>query len=851
MKVNFVRKHFRFARTLVLVVVFLAMCLGILTGCGNSGNTIEISEKDAAKMVELVNDIANMDAQDASAEEVYTYLDSLDWVESVRYEDDGNISCRTTFGVTAVWAEENDEYISSISLNSDDDSLEEHLQIIEKYAGDGLDIVILCPYASTDGNFIIDGYKDMGDKIAEEVSGSVTVIKDDDVSLECLKSLNEYDMVFFYSHGCLSSALNSAWALAPSDPYTMTGEFADSAELYTLLSSDFFYGRTVVNLSSGRIGIGGNFYTYYYESGDLEKMFFHFGSCYSMHTSTICDALLSLGAAWVEGWSDSVTFENDFMHMYGMGACLLSGYSTGKSVDIIISDKEVQKYAQENCNFVTVGDDTYQITVNRDSLDNIFSINGISNYTWVVEPTIEADDIYYLADYPDEKRSINELSKQADNSNAVIQRGNELGIIDLDGKLLTEVAYREIANFGDSYMMIRTVPEYSEEYNMDWDIYWLNKDGKVSASVGNGELNTTVYYYYNGIRQRTGNIYSDFVQEVIPVQESSVYHLQNLGLIINSLSGKYALEYNCNLITDFIYDECGSGSDGLFAVCQNGKWGYVDEQGQVVIPIEYDASWQQYPVFDMGSSRSSSKVKEYCYAASDGYVVLCQDGEWELKDITGNSIIPKGTFEAIRPVFDRRCWVKKDGKWGVIQVATESNEDQGWKHEYASILTNWRTIENYYDTSYIANYFGSDYQFDEYFLYDLNKDSVPELFLYSTTMGLTEVFTYSDSLVWCGENDFIGIQTVTNELIVQGHWHGAGGSGVYEWSSYSLVNQLLECTVGIDILGDRYAVYQYGNDVEGTEENYYSLYDQHFSNYTPYDSFSRYILADARGLDVW
>lgn len=291
------------------------------------------------------------------------------------------------------------------------------------------------------------------------------------------------------------------------------------------------------------------------------------------------------------------------------------------------------------------------------------------NYTWVVKPEIEADDIYYLADYPDVTHSINELSKQADNPNAVIQRGNELGIIDLNGKLLTEVAYKEIANFGDGYMMVRTTPEYSKEFQMDWDTYWLNRNGEINVSVGNGDLNLTVYYYYEGIRQRAGNLNSEFVKEVIPVQQASKYAgLYASKALMDDLNGKYALEQDCNLITDFIYDECGSLSDGLFAVCENGKWGYVNEKGEVVIPIEYDASWQQYPIFDFGSSRSSGNVKEYCYAASDGYIVLCKKGEWELKDTVGNTVLPKGNFEAIRPVFNGKCWVKKNGNWGIIEL---------------------------------------------------------------------------------------------------------------------------------------------------------------------------------------
>ena len=288
-----------------------------------------------------------------------------------------------------------------------------------------------------------------------------------------------------------------------------------------------------------------------------------------------------------------------------------------------------------------------------------------AEYSWEVEPTIEADDIYYMADYPDAEHSINELSKQADNPNAVIRRGDKLGIIDLDGQLLTEVEYKEIANFGTNYMLIKEDPLYYEE-NL---IYWIDENGTITEDTGNGDMNLTVYYYYGGARQRTGNTSAEFVQEAIPVQQATEYAGISDGVKAwNSLTGKYALEKDCNLMTDFIYDECGSISDGLCAICQNGKWGYIDEDGQVVIPIEYDASWKEYPVFVLGSKRSSSKVKDYCYGASDGYVVLSQNGKWKLCDTSGKIIIPFGEFEEIRPVFGGKCWAKKDGKWGVLKV---------------------------------------------------------------------------------------------------------------------------------------------------------------------------------------
>ncbi len=37
-------------------------------------------------------------------------------------------------------------------------------------------------------------------------------------------------------------------------------------------------------------------------------------------------------------------------------------------------------------------------------------------------------------------------------------------------------------------------------------------------------------------------------------------------------------------------------------------------------------------------------------------------------DSDGKKVIPEGIFEAIRPVQDGKCWVKKDGYWGVIEL---------------------------------------------------------------------------------------------------------------------------------------------------------------------------------------
>ena len=56
---------------------------------------------------------------------------------------------------------------------------------------------------------------------------------------------------------------------------------------------------------------------------------------------------------------------------------------------------------------------------------------------------------------------------------------------------------------------------------------------------------------------------------------------------------------------------------------------------------------------------------------------MVKDGKWEMRNTENKIVIPSGTFEEILPVHNGRCWVKKDGKWGVIEFekAVKDSED--------------------------------------------------------------------------------------------------------------------------------------------------------------------------------
>lgn len=102
-----------------------------------------------------------------------------------------------------------------------------------------------------------------------------------------------------------------------------------------------------------------------------------------------------------------------------------------------------------------------------------------------------------------------------------------------------------------------------------------------------------------------------------------------------------------------------------------------------------------------------------------------------------------------------------------ICQTTEVNAASGasWRNAYESILNNWKRAEKYCNTSYLKTYFGRNYKFNQYFLYDLNRNGIPELFLHSSTMDLTLVFTYNGKLISLGYYDIYGFNTGKHELL--------------------------------------------------------------------------------------
>lgn len=183
-------------------------------------------------------------------------------------------------------------------------------------------------------------------------------------------------------------------------------------------------------------------------------------------------------------------------------------------------------------------------------------------------------------------------------------------------------------------------------------------------------------------------------------------------------------------------------------------------------------------------------------------------------------------------------------------VTLSASEVNKCRKEYERILNNWRLAENYINMDYLKMYFGNNYIFQQYFLYDLDGDGLPELFLYSALMRLTAVLTYDSGLKGVGYLSLYGINPKTHELIEHGHWHGSGGSDDMEWSVYPMAKKngkySLEMKYYIDKRGNYVSIGYYENYREGTQEEYNKIYGEHVKDAAAFSKFERYALSDSK-----
>lgn len=284
-----------------------------------------------------------------------------------------------------------------------------------------------------------------------------------------------------------------------------------------------------------------------------------------------------------------------------------------------------------------------------------------SDWHWLVEPKIEADDIQPLRqfgcwDCSHEGGIVeNGLSVYITNGKKglisyvglpVIEAENyDIFYSDVDGFICIEKqSGKPINQIVSARYEKKKVSENDVLYN-EYDIFWhvwLNdkkKIGNGGYSIGSIDNSFTGTDGAMLLAKGAYEMYDD---------SSFLYDPYN--------SPKYVLISNGKRVGSAVYESFGVYSDGIIAMKKGGKWGYMTNDGKMILPFEFENT-QESGIFD----------------ATSGYIVVKKNGEYAIYSTAGNMTIPYGTFDAIRPVYNGMFWAKKNGKWGVAELEGFAN----------------------------------------------------------------------------------------------------------------------------------------------------------------------------------
>lgn len=337
-------------------------------------------------------------------------------------------------------------------------------------------------------------------------------------------------------------------------------------------------------------------------------------------------------------------------------------------------------------------------------INNVYAVEG-DGYTWVLEPSVQAEDINVVYEkagfteanfgyFIESQYSLKKFAGQAYYYYSPIDyNGDTVNTIYGSQYISEENNHIEFWNHEEDYVgspTPATIPEFfctkageivnSTDVNNivctlcdsecrgtsvdGWYAYYDEENKLLYGCVPNP---FEVLQYDNkfefGSEASRGKVEGDYFNTVgsATINEST----QEI-----TLNRSFGILKNGEMLVGFDegYDNALTYKDGVTALRRDGKWYYFDEDGNQMadIPACNGALAMEGTYNETAGALTYENTVPYL--PSENYIAVNTDNGGGYYDTDGNNIIPIGEFEAVRPVYDGKAWVKSDGLWGVIDL---------------------------------------------------------------------------------------------------------------------------------------------------------------------------------------
>lgn len=311
---------------------------------------------------------------------------------------------------------------------------------------------------------------------------------------------------------------------------------------------------------------------------------------------------------------------------------------------------------------------------------------GQGSYEWAVEPQLQADKIEPLAVSGGGILEGSLPEDEALRALCTAQQGELWGLVDgRSGEWVVEPQFSQPPALCPDGHLLATGPDSALLSDPTLDRQLAAYDPDLQTEPGHGGLGVEyVWDEESGqVRRHSWNesgaqspvLAPDETGELLPVRKGVWEYNELEGAQVMKAKPKslYAVATaDGTLLTDFVYEQARPGSGGLIAVEKKGKWGYLNRQGELVIPCKYDGVWGQATDRDAQGNDSAVWQRIWPAPCLETGVVVRKGGEYALLNSEGKKLIGFGSYQALAPAPDGLVWAKQNGLWGLLRPVSAS-----------------------------------------------------------------------------------------------------------------------------------------------------------------------------------
>jgi len=214
------------------------------------------------------------------------------------------------------------------------------------------------------------------------------------------------------------------------------------------------------------------------------------------------------------------------------------------------------------------------------------------------------------------------------------------GYINIKGEIILPIEYDTVRAYRNGWGLIKKNGDYFfvdktanlKEPPRKYDNLYEFRSGYALGIISGSNNTPNTYYYINRDLKEEFNITAKegylFWDDVAVIKRDKDYELLNKkGEVFKTLTGIETLKFS---------------TDGMLAVRQNGKWGYIDNKGETIVQAKYDS----------------------CEQFKYGYASFKLNGKWGIVDKNGNEVA-EAKYESIYGG-ENGIFIYYDKGWGII-----------------------------------------------------------------------------------------------------------------------------------------------------------------------------------------